>query len=115
MITLEEIKEWIKIDFEDDDNSLSALIKTSEAMIKSATGVTVNFIKKFSEISYDIDTSEEIKQDINDIKDLYLMIQRILINNLYENKEAENKTVISLYIQLESSYRLFVKNHSEEL
>lgn len=90
MITIEELKLWLKIDFEDDDNTLTGLINASKAIIKSATGVPSEFMST---------------TDSQELKDLYLMIQRVLINDLHSRRDEDNKSLISLYMQLETAYR----------
>lgn len=90
MITIEELKLWLKIDFEDEDNTLTGLINSSKAIIKSATGVPSEFM---------------VTTDSQELKDLYLMVQRVIINDLYNMRDTENKSLISLYTQLEATYK----------
>lgn len=97
MITLSEVKLWLKIDFEDDDETLTGLINSSKAIIKSATGVPGDFIKTTD--------SQEMKDLYQELKDLYLMVQRVIINDLYNMRDTENKSLISLYTQLEVTYK----------
>lgn len=110
MITLDEIKLWLKIDFDDDDETLLALIKTSEAVIESATGVIPEFI-----MQNENSENNNIKKNISSLKELYLMIQRIIIKNLYDEKEIENKTVITFYLQLESTYKNLLKEMETQI
>ena len=93
MIGLEELKQWLKIDFEDDDATLEGLISASKAIIKSATGVAESFVSS---------------TDSQEVKNLYLMIQRVLINDMYNMRDTENKALISLYTQLETTYKAVV-------
>ncbi len=93
MITLEEIKLWLKIDYDDEDTTLNSLISSSVAIIKSATGVSIDYIK---------DTDSE------ELKELYLMTQRVLINDLYNMRDTENNALISLYTQLETTYKVVI-------
>ncbi|WP_394861426.1 head-tail connector protein, partial [Clostridium perfringens] len=44
MITLKEAKEWLRIFEDDEDNLIDSLIKSSVAIIKSATGVSIGYI-----------------------------------------------------------------------
>lgn len=95
MITLKEAKEWLRIFEDDEDNLINSLINSSIAIIKSATGVSGGYINTCSE---------------GEIKSLYKLIQKILITDLYYEKDKENKALLSLYIQLEATY-LGVKKH----
>ena len=100
IITLEEAKEWLRIDYEEDNNLITSLIDTSKAMIKSATGVPDSF-----------QSNENITaDDLNSIDRLYTMTQRIIITDLYNEKESENRALTSLYTQLELEYRRCLKN-----
>lgn len=100
MITIEEIKQWLKIDFEDDDNILNSLISVSKAKIKAATGVPSTYENNLN------------PADLEDIQEMYKMAQRIIITDLYNERDIENKSLISTYIQLELEYRrcLIVEN-----
>lgn len=89
MITLKEAKEWLRIFEDNEDNLIYSLIKSSEAIIKSATGVSGGYINTCSE---------------DEIKSLYKMIQKILITDLYYERDKENRALLSLYIQLEAAY-----------
>lgn len=100
MITLEEIKEWLRIDsdYTEDDNLLNSLILTSQTIIKTATGVPKNFDEKLS------------TDDYLEISELYKMVQRVLITDLFNEKSTENKALTSLYTQLELEYRKCIDN-----
>lgn len=100
IITLEEAKEWLRIDYEEDNNLITSLMDTSKAMIKSATGVPDCFQSNENIIS----------DDLNNIDSLYTMAQRIIITDLYNEKETENRALTSLYIQLELEYRRCLRN-----
>lgn len=102
IITLSEVKEWLRIDSEDDDNLLESLIKASKVIIKSATGIKKDFILD--------DTNKE--PDFEELKHMYVMVQRILITDLYNEKSVENKALTSLYTQLELEYRRFINAKS---
>ena len=95
MITLEEVKEWLRIDsdYTEDDNLLNSLISTSQIMIKAATGVPKDFEDTLS------------TEDYTEISELYKMVQRVLITDLFNEKSTENKALTSLYTQLELEYR----------
>lgn len=96
MITLSEAKAWLRIDLDytlDDEPVIKPLIATSIATIKVATGVPKDFITKIK------------PESIDEIKDLYLMAQRILLTDLYNERDTENLALLSYYIQLELAYR----------
>lgn len=95
---LDEIKEWLRIDGEDEDVTLSSLLSSSRMMIKQATGITVD----------DVENNQ-------DAKELYKLVQKIIITNLYENRngpEEINAGLISLYIQLEA-YKMQIDSLTE--
>lgn len=90
MITLEEVKEWLRIDFDEDDSQLKMLIDVSSSTIEIATGVEKNFLLKASD----------------SLKDLYKITQLIIITDLYNEKSTENKALTSYYIQLKAKYEM---------
>lgn len=88
---LNELKEWLKIDYEDEDTTLSSLLSASEMIIKQATGVEL----------------KDVQADEKALK-LYTLIQKIVTTGLHENRDGEakeNQGLTSLYIQLEA-YKL---------
>lgn len=97
MINLDEMKEWLRIFHDEDDNLVNSLILSSISIIKSATGITKNYI-----------------QSCNDetLRELYKMVQRILITDLYNERDTENKALTSYYIQLELAYKEAVSNEN---
>ena len=100
MITLKEVKEWLRIDddYTEDDNLLNSLILSSQSIIKAATGIPEDFEDKLS------------IEDYTEISELYKMVQRVLITDLFNEKSTENKALISLYTQLELEYRKCIDN-----
>lgn len=129
----DELKEWIKIDYGDEDTTLSSLIFSSEMIIQEATGVKLEDVEVYTQeqltampveqlnsiaenknvTNYANMQSNELINAIlskNDKKffSLYTLIQKIIITGLYENRDGEakeNKGLISLYMQLEA-YKL---------
>lgn len=97
MIELNEMKEWLRIFHDEDDNLVNSLISSSISIIKSATGITKEYI-----------------QSCNDgtLTDLYKMVQRILITDLYNERDTENKALTSYYIQLELAYKEVLNNEN---
>lgn len=91
MNSLVEIKEWLRIDSVDEDiNTLPSLLIASKMIIKQSTGVT----------------PEDVQVN-PDALELYNLIQKMIITDLYENRNgsATNKLVIGLCVQLEA-YKL---------
>lgn len=87
MVDLQEIKEWLRIDEEDEDRTLSSLIDSSRLIIKQATGITVD----------DVENNP-------DAIELYKLVQKIIITDFYENRGGGDKInpgLISLFMQLE--------------
>lgn len=88
-MTLDEVKSFLKVDYEDDDALLTGLIKASEQYLKNATGKTF--------------------EETNELAKLYRLV---LINEWYSRREfieAEKKgvsekvrfTLQSILLQLE--------------
>ncbi|WP_069649643.1 head-tail connector protein [Caloranaerobacter ferrireducens] len=75
MLTLDEVKEFLRIDinFTDEDTLLNALIQASEGYIYNATGLN----------STDITDTNQIE--------LYKLAQKLLITHWYENREVVGK------------------------
>ena len=97
MISLDEMKEWLRIFHDEDDNLVESLILSSIPIIKSATGITKEYIQS---------CNDEI------LRDLYKMVQRILITDLYNERDTENKALTSYYIQLELTYKELLNNEN---
>lgn len=89
---LDELKEWIRIDGDDEDlRTLSPLIIAGKSIIKESTGLEWNDVK-----------------DNEEAAELYKLTQKIIISGLYENRAGADKQssyVISLCTQLEA-YKL---------
>lgn len=88
---LNELRMWLKIDGDYDDVTLDSLIKTSALLIKQQTGLT----------EADVTGDEEATE-------LYKLVQKLIITDLYENREGSQKispVLISLCSQLEA-YKL---------
>lgn len=88
IVTLEEAKEWLKVDFSDDDATIQRLINAAEKYLKNATGNT-------------FDSSNELAQ-------LFCLV---LVADWYENREMIGKvsdkirhTVDSILAQLSYCY-----------
>ncbi|MEK5038913.1 head-tail connector protein [Sporosarcina sp. FSL K6-3457] len=67
ILTLEETKEWLRVDIEDDDSMIRMLTEAAEAYLKNATG------KDFDE------TNKQAK--------LFCLV---LVMDWYENREMNN-------------------------
>lgn len=88
MVALEELKEWLRVDGNDEDVTLNALIKSSEFIIKQASGVE----------------SDDLISDTQ-AAELYKLVQKLIITDLYENRIGSTQTnpmVISFCTQLEA-------------
>jgi uncharacterized phage protein (predicted DNA packaging) len=69
MLTLEEAKRYLKIDFEDDDEDIESFIEAAEAYIDSMVGTFY-------------------KEDEKAVK-LATLLQKKLVNDMYENRNTE--------------------------
>jgi uncharacterized phage protein (predicted DNA packaging) len=88
IVTLEEAKNWLRVDFSDDDALITTLINAAEEYLKNATGVEFN--------------------ENNHLAKLFCMT---LISDWYENREMIGKTtdqtrpiIQSILTQLTYSY-----------
>ncbi|QSB48769.1 head-tail connector protein [Parageobacillus toebii] len=88
IISLDEAKEWLRVDHNDEDNMIQMLIKAAEKYLKNATGNT-------------FDSSNELAQ-------LFCLV---LVADWYENREMIGKvsdkirhTVDSILAQLSYCY-----------
>jgi uncharacterized phage protein (predicted DNA packaging) len=88
MIALEDIKEYLRVDGDEEDNLLARLEKFSREEIENATGVVYT----------DFDNSET-----------YELAQLVIIADRYENRASQdqefvaNNILSSLYMKLKSS------------
>ena len=69
MLTLEEAKRYIRVDFEDDDSDIESFIEAAEIYMDSMAG-------------------ENYKSDPKAIK-LAILLQKKLVNDMYENRSTE--------------------------
>ncbi|MBB6218188.1 putative phage protein (predicted DNA packaging) [Anaerosolibacter carboniphilus] len=91
MDELEELKEWLRIDGEEDDNMIQSLQLSSKLLIKQFTGAKREDVEGNSEAL-----------------ELYKLVQRLIVTDLYENRAGSNKmspVLISLCTQL-GAYKL---------
>lgn len=91
MITLYEVKEWLRLDLDSDyeDNIIEGLISVSSSVIEIGTGVTEEYIKECTDKT---------------LKNLYRMAQLIIIANRYNERSTEDKAETSLLTQIEARY-----------
>ncbi|MCB2310658.1 head-tail connector protein [Clostridium tagluense] len=92
---LNELKEWLRVDGEDEDKTLSSLLLVSKSIIKLGTGLV-----------------QEDTVDDEAAAELYKLAQKIIITNFYEDRGApgkENVGLTSLYMQLEA-YKMSLKS-----
>jgi uncharacterized phage protein (predicted DNA packaging) len=84
MPELEELKEWLKIDGNAEDATLTSLLLSSKFIIRHATGVNIEDV-----------------QDDPEAHEMYILIKRLLITDLYENRASSmSPIVVSLCSQL---------------
>jgi uncharacterized phage protein (predicted DNA packaging) len=88
IISLEEVKEWLRIEHNDEDNTLQMLIKAAETYLQNATGNTFD--------------------NTNNLAKLFCLV---LVTDWYENREMVGKasekvrqTVESMVSQLSHCY-----------
>ncbi|HDK7165937.1 TPA: phage gp6-like head-tail connector protein [Clostridium botulinum] len=92
---LDELKEYLRVEGEDEDTTLSSLLLAAKSYIKNGTGLEEDMIKS------------------DEIKELYNLCLKILISHWYENRVIETTgpnfhklsfSVDSILIQLEAEY-----------
>jgi hypothetical protein len=82
------VKEWLRIDGNEEDLTITSLLLASSFVIKQSTGV----------IEEDVSGDQEALE-------LYRLIQRLIITDLYENRTGASKPsplIISLCMQLKA-------------
>ena len=86
---IQEVKDWLRVDGDYDDEKINFLISASKGIISSATGPKC----------------EEINDDY--ILNVYKLTQKIIITNLYDSPEGKfsENSLKGLYTQLEA-YKL---------
>lgn len=95
LVTIEEIKEYLRLDEDYEDKKIKPWIIASKVKIKLGTGLS----------------PDEIKDP--DIVELYKLTQLIIINNIYEDPsamEGDTSGVTSLMILLESYKNTLILN-----
>lgn len=92
---LNELKEYLRIDGEDEDITLSSLLLAAKSYIKNGTGLEENMIKD------------------NETLELYKLCIKILVTHWFENRAIETTgpnfhklsfSVDSILLQLEAEY-----------
>lgn len=92
---LKELKEYLRIEGEDEDKSLSSLLFAAKSYIKNGTGLTEDMIKN------------------DEVLELYRLCLKILISHWYENRVIETTgpnfhklsfSLDSILLQLEAEY-----------
>ncbi|EQC1536948.1 head-tail connector protein [Clostridium botulinum] len=92
---LNELKEYLRIEGEDEDITLSSLLFAAKSYIKNGTGLEEDMIKN------------------NEILELYKLCLKLLISHWYENRAIETTgpnfhklsfSMDSILIQLEAEY-----------
>ncbi|RXI58983.1 head-tail connector protein [Clostridium tetani] len=102
---LNEVKEYLRIDEEDEDSTLSSLLFAAKSYIKNGTGLTEDMIK-------DDETLE-----------LYKLCLKILISHWHENRAIETTgpnfhklsfSLESILLQLEAEYLKIKRSEAYE-
>ncbi len=97
---LNELKEYLRVDGDEDDNLISSLFITTKLYIENATGITKEIAEK------------------RNILELYNLTVKILLSHWYENRLPEytgykhefNFGLTSLFLQLEAEYLKYKKD-----
>ena len=93
MLTLESAKSYLKIDFDDMDQDIASLIEEAEAKIYTKT-------EKLA---------EEVDKSNNDtLKNLYNITVKIVLKNLFDEKEINGARLRAFYLKLKPLYSRYV-------
>ena len=93
MLTLESAKSYLKIDFDDMDQDIANLIEEAEAVVFASTGIL----------------AEEVDKSNNDtLKNLYNITVKIVLKNLFDEKEINGARLRAFYLKLKHLYSRYV-------
>lgn len=95
MLSLEQLKAYLKIDFDDEDADLIDILIGSNILIETATGVECDKIKNC--------TNEKLKF-------LYIIVQKTVCKSLYDEQSTSGSILAGRYLKLTTMYRRAVKN-----
>ena len=93
MLTLESAKSYLKVDFDDMDHDIADLIMEAEAVVFASTGIL----------------AEEVERSNNDtLKNLYNITVKIVLKNLFDEKEINGARLRAFYLKLKPLYSRYV-------
>ena len=93
MLTLESAKSYLKIDFDDMDQDITNLIEEAEAVVFASTGIL----------------AEEVDKSNNDtLKNLYNITLKIVLKNLFDEKEINGARLRAFYLKLKPLYSRYI-------
>ena len=93
MLTLESAKSYLKIDFDDMDQDIANLIEEAEAVVFASTGIL----------------AEEVYKSNNDtLKNLYNITVKIVLKNLFDEKEINGARLRAFYLKLKPLYSRYI-------
>ena len=93
MLTLESAKSYLKVDFDDMDQDIANLIEEAEAVVFASTGIL----------------AEEVDKSNNDtLKNLYNITVKIVLKNLFDEKEINGVRLRAFYLKLKPLYSRYV-------
>ena len=93
MLTLESAKSYLKIDFDDIGQDIANLIEEAEAIVFASTGIL----------------AEKVEESNNDtLKNLYNITVKIVLKNLFDEKEINGARLRAFYLKLKPLYSRYV-------
>lgn len=95
MLTLEQLRNYLKIDYYDEDYDLIDIINGSTILIEAATGVDVDKVQNCS--------NEKLKF-------LYTIVQKTVCKRLYDEQSTSGNILASRYLKLTTLYRRAIKD-----
>ena len=93
MLTLESAKSYLKIDLDDMNQDIANLIEEAEAIVIASTGIL----------------AEKVEESNNDtLKNLYNITVKIVLKNLFDEKEINGARLRAFYLKLKPLYSRYV-------
>lgn len=95
MLDLDGAKSYLLVDFDDRDADILSMIESAKAIIYTSTGAE----------------AEKVEQcDNKSLKFLYDITLKIVLKNLWDEKEINGARLKTFYLKLKPLYRMVISN-----
>lgn len=96
MVTLEDVKSWLYVDFDDKDKDIAIMLESAKAYIYASTGCE----------------EEKVENSGNEhLQNLYDLTVKVVTKNIYDEKELNGARLKGLYLRLKPLYyKVVIKN-----